>query len=140
MKYLLDTNVLSELRKDHRAHQAVLAWAGAESLAESAISAISVMEIEIGIRRMARRDSAQAKRLRIWLHQKIRPKFKSRILPVDEAVALRAAELHVPNPAPERDALIAATALVHGLVMVTRNTHDFAQMDSLELFNPWNEA
>ena len=139
MKFLLDTNVLSELRKGQRGHPAVLAWADEAQLAESAISAITLMEIEIGVRRIARHDATQAERLRVWLHQKVRPKFKGRILPVDEAVALQAAEWHVPDLAPERDALIAATALVHGLTVVTRNVSDFERSGGLTLFNPWSE-
>jgi len=136
MKFLLDTNVLSELRKGQRAHKAVLAWAGQQQLAASAVSAISMMEIEIGIRLIARRDTSQAGHLRAWLQQ-IRQKFKGRILPIDEVVALKAAELHVPDPAPERDALIAATALTHGLIMVTRNVCDFEYANGLTLLNPW---
>jgi len=138
MTYLLDTNVLSELRKGGRAHQTVQQWASRQPLTSLAISTISVLEIEVGILRIARRDRNQAERLNAWLHGQVRPKFKGRILPVDEAVALRAAQLPVPNPMSERDALIAATALAHGLVMVTRNTSDFAQARELELFDPWN--
>ena len=75
MKFLLDTNVLSELRKDQQGHPAVLAWADEAQLAKSAISAITIMEIAVGVRRIARHDADQAERLHIWLHQKVRPKF-----------------------------------------------------------------
>jgi len=139
MKYLLDTNVLSELRKGARAHQAVRQWASQQPLANLAISVISVLEIEIGMQRVGRYDRSQAEHLSTWLHQQVRTKFRGRILPVDEAVALQAAELHVPDPAPERDALIAATALVHGLVMVTHNIRDFARASNLKLLDPWGE-
>lgn len=137
MKYLLDTNVLSELRRGTRAQPGVQAWARRQPLPDLAISALSLLEIEIGTQRLARHDPRQAGHLSTWLHQQIRPKFQGRILPVDEMVALQAAQLHVPNPAPERDALIAATALVHGLVMVTRNVSDFRRASALKVFNPW---
>lgn len=136
MKYLLDTNVLSELRKGSRANPAVTAWAHAQAPAFLAISAISLLEIELGIRRLVRRDPAQAERLSTWLHQQVRPSFQGRILAIDEAVALKAAQLHDPDPAPERDALIAATALVHELTVVTRNVSDFERTGA-RWFNPW---
>jgi predicted nucleic acid-binding protein len=136
--FLLDTNVLSEMRKmkSGRAAPAVAAWARATPVESLFLSSITVLEIELGILLVERRDSAQGARLRRWLHQRILPTFADRILPVDLSVALRCAALHVPNPQAERDALIAATALVHGLTVVTRNTSDF-DATGVSILNPW---
>jgi predicted nucleic acid-binding protein len=100
------------------------------------LSSITVLELELGILLVERRDSAQGARLRRWLHQQILPTFADRILPVDTAVALRCAALHVPDPHAERDAMIAATALVHGLTVVARNISDFEGTGATTL-NPW---
>lgn len=134
--YLLDTNVLSELRRRRRADPDVLAWAAAMAEASAFISVISLFEIERGILLAERRDPGQAAHLRRWLETRILAEFDDRILPVDEAVALRCARLHVPDPRPDRDALIAATALVHGLTVVTRNMTDF-EGTGVALINPW---
>ena len=139
--YLLDTNVVSELRKVKagRADRHVSGWAQSVSAGRLFISVISLMELESGVLLILRRDAAQGAVLRAWLANQVRPAFAGRVLPVDEAVALRCAPLHVPDPRPERDALIAATALVHGLTVVTRNVADFLPMDVL-LYNPWTPA
>ncbi|MBE3640443.1 type II toxin-antitoxin system VapC family toxin [Mangrovicoccus algicola] len=136
--YLLDTNVLSELRKlgDGRADANVAAWVGAVPAAECHVSALSLMELEIGILRVERRDPAQGAALRRWMQDRVLPEFAPRCLAVDAAVALRCAGLHVPDPKSERDALIAATALVHGLRVVTRNIADFAAT-GVPLLDPW---
>lgn len=136
--YLLDTNVISELRKakSGNADHHVLTWANSVSAACLFISVISVLEIETGILLVERRDPAQAAVLRSWLNTHVLPAFSERILPVDTAVAQRCAKLHVPDPRSERDALIAATALIHGLTVVTRNTQDF-ETTGVELTNPW---
>jgi len=136
--FLLDTNVLSELRKmeSGRAASAVAAWARERSVESLFLCSITVLELELGILLVERRDSAQGARLRHWLHQQILPTFADRILPVDTAVALRCAALHVPDPHAERDAMIAATALVHGLTVVTRNISDFEGTGATTL-NPW---
>ncbi len=136
--YLLDTNVVSELRKAKvgKADAAVAAWATTVSPALLYLSAISVMELELGVQRVERRDLAQGKLLREWLEGHVLPAFTGRVLPVDTAVALRCAALHVPDPRSERDALIAATALVHGMTVVTRNMVDFQATGAL-LLNPW---
>jgi len=134
--FLLDTNVVCELRKTKRADPAVLAWAEAASVSTFWLSTMSLLELEIGILRIARRDAAQGKRLRVWLEAKLLPQFEGRMYDVDAAIARRCASLHVPDPRPERDALIAATALVHGLTVVTRNTGDFEPM-GVKLHNPW---
>ena len=111
--YLLDTNVISELRKPH-ADAKVVAWAKSVIAPRMFISAITLKEWETGGLRIERRDPAQGKVLRTWLKRHVMPAFDARILPVDAAVALRCAHLHVPDRANESDALIAATALVHG--------------------------
>ena len=125
--YLLDTNVVSELRKvsSGKADLHVVAWSESVEPVELFLSVISVQELEIGVMLMERRDSRQGSILRRWLEQRVLPAFSERILPVDTAVARRSASLHVPDPRPVRDALIAATALVHGMTVVTRNTRDF---------------
>lgn len=136
--YLLDTNVVSELRKVRtgKADARVTAWAQVTPASEMFLSAISVLELELGILLVERRDRAQATLLRVWLDQHVLPAFDGRILPVDTAVARHCAKLHVPDPRAERDALIAATALVHGLTVVTRNVSDF-EATNVGLLNPW---
>jgi len=136
--YLLDTNVISELRKakSSKVNQNVLNWANGVSAASLFLSVITVLEIETGILLVERRDPAQGAVLRCWLNTHVLPAFSERILPVDTAVAQCCAKLHVPDPHSDRDALIAATALVHGLTVVTRNTGDFATT-GVELLDPW---
>jgi predicted nucleic acid-binding protein len=134
--FLLDTNVISELRRPERADGNVVAWAGAISAASFFLSAISILEIELGALKIARRDAAQGAILRAWIDDHILPRFEGRILAVDTAVAQRCARLHVPDPRSERDALIAATAMVHGLTVVTRDVADF-EPTGVELLNPW---
>ncbi len=136
--YLLDTNVIAELRKaaSPKVDQKVLAWANSVSTASLFLSAITVLELETGTLLVERRDPAQGAVLRTWLNTHVLPTFPDRILPVDTAVAQRCARLHVPDPRSDRDALIAATALVHGMIMVTRNIEDFAPT-GVELLNPW---
>ena len=139
--YLLDTNVVSELRKvkSGRADPEVGRWSQSVPVSRLFISVISLMELESGVLRVARRDTAQAIMLRTWMTEHVRPAFAGRVLPIDEAVALRCAALHVPDPCSERDALIAATALVHGMTVVTRNVADFLPT-GVTLFNPWTSA
>ncbi|MDX9673805.1 MULTISPECIES: type II toxin-antitoxin system VapC family toxin [unclassified Pseudomonas] len=135
--YLLDTNVISELRKP-QADANVVSWAKSVIAPRLYISAITLKELETGVLRMERRDPAQGKLLRSWLTRHVMPAFEARILPVDAAVALRCASLHVPDQANQSDALIAATALVHGLTVVTRNVGDF-QSSGVALINPWEQ-
>lgn len=136
--YLLDTNVISELRKaksgkaDHR----VLAWAESVPASSLYMSAITVLELETGVLLVERRDPVQGAVLRSWLNTHVLPAFSDRILPADTAVAQHCAKLHVPDPRSDRDALIAATALIHGMPVVTRNIQDFAPT-GVELLNPW---
>ena len=127
MIYLLDTNVVSELRKigDGKADANVVVWVGQEDAASFFISAITILELERGILGVQRRDARQGARLRTWLDNHVRPEFAGRIIPIDDAVATRCAHLHIPDRRNEVDALIAATALIHGLTVVTRNVKDF---------------
>ena len=135
----MDTNVISELRKagDGKADANVITWLSSVDAATFYLSAVSVMEIELGILRIERRDPAHGARLRGWMNNHVLPEFADRTLSVDTAVALRCAALHVPDPCSERDAFIAATALVHGMTIVTRNTADF-KSTSVPLLNPWD--
>jgi predicted nucleic acid-binding protein len=134
--FLLDTNVISELRRPDKADRNVAAWANEIPAASFFLSAISVLEIELGALLIARRDPAQGAVLRAWIDHQILVRFEGRILAVDTAVAQRCARLHIPDPRAERDALIAATALVHGLTIVTRNVADF-EPTGAALINPW---
>ena len=136
--YLLDTNVISEVRKARAgtADRRVKAWIESISAASFFLSVITVLELEIGILRMERRDPAQGAILRSWLDRSVLPTFAGRIVPVDIPVARRCAALHVPNPRSERDSLMAATALVHKMTVVTRNVSDFVAT-GVEVLNPW---
>jgi predicted nucleic acid-binding protein len=138
--YVLDTNVLSELRKvrSGRADPGVATWAEQVPSVELFISAITIHELDHSVLLLERSDPAQGALLRVWLDQSVAAAFKSRVLPVDERVARRAAALHVPDPAPFRDALIAATALVHDMTVVTRDLKDFQRFEGLDLINPWS--
>jgi toxin FitB len=137
--HLLDTNVVSELRKVRagKANPGVAEWALTAPSAQMFISVVSLHELEHGVLLAERVDPARGAVLRRWLDDSVARAFDGRVLPVDETVARRAAALHVPDPQPFRDALIAATALVHGLVMVTRNQRDFERFAGLRVTNPW---
>lgn len=137
--FVLDTNVVSELRKakSGRADAGVVAWAKTVQASELFVSAITILELGMGVLQIERRDAAQGAVLRAWLDKHVLPGFTGRILPVDTGVARRCARLHVPDPRAERDALIAATALIHGMTVVTRNMADFAHT-GVPLLNPWD--
>lgn len=136
MSFLLDTNVISELRKsEQRADRGVRGWAQAQPPDTLYLSVITIMELEIGVSRLERRDVRHGATLRTWLDERVLRAFEHRILSIDLPVARRSAALHVPDPRPERDALIAATALVHDLVVVTRNESDFAPL-AVRTLNP----
>lgn len=143
MTYLLDTNVLSEMRKFTKARGLraridphVAAWVQSVPASSLYLSVITILELEIGILLIERRDAVQGQVLRTWLDRHVTPAFDGRILAVDVAVAKRAATLHVPNPLEDRDALIAATAAVHQMTVVTRNIHHFERA-GVPLFDPW---
>ena len=137
--FLLDTNVISELRRPDKADRKVLAWANAVPAANFFMSAISILEIQLGARLIERKDAVQGAILRAWIDDYVLARFEGRILAIDTAVAQCCAQLHVPNPRAERDALIAATALVHGLTVVTRNVGNF-EPTGVALHNPWGDA
>ncbi len=115
------------------------AWANSTDAATLYVSAITIMELEAGVLQIERRDVKQGAMLRAWLNERVLPEFAGRVLPIDTAVALRCARLHVSDPCAERDALIAATALVHGMIIVTRNTRDFEPTQA-PILNPWNDT
>ena len=140
MNYLLDTNVVSELRKigDGKADARVAAWVDTEDAESFFISAITILELERGVLGIQRRDAAQGARLRAWLDNHVRPECAGRILPIDEQIAMRCAHLHIPDRRNEVDALIAATALVHGLTVATRNVRDF-EGTGVVVVNPWQD-
>ena len=139
MMYLLDTNVVSELRKVNagKADRGVKSWNEGVDAASMFLSAITVLELELGMLLIERRDWKQGAVLRSWLETQILPAYASRILIVDTPVALKGAALQVPNPRSYRDALIAATALVHGMTVVTRNVKDFKDT-GVAILNPWH--
>ncbi|MGY0500246.1 PIN domain-containing protein [Nocardia sp. FBN12] len=140
MTFLLDTNVISELRKSRQsANPQVRSWVAQRRPSDLFLSVITIMEVEIGIGRIERRDAAQGNRLRTWLEDDLLDVFANRILAFDLAVGRRAARLHVPDPRPERDAMIAATASEHGMIVVTRNLADFEPM-GVPVLNPWVHA
>jgi predicted nucleic acid-binding protein len=138
--FLLDTNVISELRKARagKADRNVTAWIQTVSAGSLYLSAIVIQELEIGILLAERRDSSKGALLRAWLDEHVLPTFSERILPIDTNVARRSAALHIPDPRPSRDALIAATALIHGMTIVTRNVVDF-ESTGVQILNPWDD-
>jgi predicted nucleic acid-binding protein len=136
--FVLDTDVVSELRKVEagKGHRQVAAWSHQVTVGETFLAAITILELELGILLLERKDKRQGAILRAWIDTRVLPEFDGRVLPIDAAVAQRCAKLHVPDPRPMRDALIAATALVHGMTVVTRNVRDFEPM-GVEILNPW---
>jgi predicted nucleic acid-binding protein len=141
MMYVLDTNVLSELRKVRlgKADGNVTAWTESVDAADLFVSAITIMELELGVLSIERKNATQGAMLRAWLDQHVLPEFSGRTLPIDTAVAQRCARLHVPDKRGERDALIAAAALVHGMTVVTRNVADF-EPTGVAIVNPWEPS
>lgn len=134
--FLLDTNLVSELRRPHRTNPQVAAWADSVQPSDLFLSSITILELETGALRLTRRDHQQGALIRRWIEEHVLPAFAERILAVDTAVARRCAALHIPDPKPYRDSLIAATALVHRLTVVTRNRADFEPM-AVNVLNPW---
>ena len=137
--YVLDTNIVSELRKaaSGRANAGVTDWANSVPATLMFMSVISLHELEHGVLLAERRDAAKAAMLRTWLDKSVNPAFADRLLPITVDIARQSAALHVPDPAPFRDALIAATALHHDMTVITRNTSDFTRFTNLTVTNPW---
>ena len=137
--FVLDTNVVSELRKARsgKANPGLAAWATSVPSAQLFVSVITLHELEYGVLLAERSGPRQGALLRAWLDHSVSAAFAERVVPVDEAVARQAAALHVPNPAPFRDALMAATAVVHRMAVVTRNIKDFERFDDLAVVRPW---
>ena len=136
--YLLDTNVVSELRKvpSGRADPAVVRWATAVATPQLYLSVVTIQELELGVLLKERRDAAQGAHLRAWLEGQVLPAFAGRILPVTVDIARRCAELNAVQTYPYADSLIAATAQVHALSVVTRNASDFAEV-GVPPIDPW---
>lgn len=137
--FLLDTNVISEIRRASKADPNVMSWIGGQAATNLYLSAVTILELEIGALRLARKDRQQADRLLSWIETGVVPQFLDRILPIDHIVARRCVPLHVPDRRNDRDAYIAASALVHGLAVATRNVKDFAGT-GVSVFNPWTGA
>ena len=137
--FVLDTNVVSELRKaaSGRANSGVTDWANSVPATLMFMSVISLHELEHGVLLAERRDPTKGAILRTWLNTSVNPAFADRLLPVTADIARQSAALHVPDPAPFRDAFIAATALHHDMSVITRNTGDFNRFTNLTVTNPW---
>ncbi len=136
--YLLDTNVLSELRPGKpKPSPQVRAWASTVPESQFFLSSITILEQEKGILQLERKTPPQGSALRTWL-EAVRKAFEGRILPFTAEAAMRCAPMHVPDPKDYRDSMIAATALEHGFAVVTRNVGDF-EGTGVKLINPWGE-
>lgn len=138
MSYLVDTNVVSELRKGHRCDPGVAAWFAEISASDIYLSALTVGEIRKGIESIRRRDERTAEALEVWLGELVSA-HSNRILPVDEIVAQKWGRFNVPDPLPVLDSLLAATASVHGLTLVTRNLKD-VERTGVDCLNPFSAS
>jgi predicted nucleic acid-binding protein len=135
--FLLDTNVVSELRRGAKCNPGVATWQAEQSTDAYHLSVVTLMEIRLGVELARRRNPKQAELLQNWYATKVRVAFTNRTLPVTLEIAEKCAELHAGRTRPFRDSLILATALVHNLVVVTRNTKDFID-SSAQVLNPWS--
>jgi predicted nucleic acid-binding protein len=134
--FLLDTNVISELRRPERANSRVMRWAASVAGSAQFLSSVTILELEIGALSLRRRDEVQGSALWTWIRHTVLPQFSGRVLPFTVETSLLCAPLHIPDRRPQRDAMIAATALEHRLTVATRNVRDFAAM-AVPLFDPW---
>ena len=136
--FLLDTNVVSELRRaaSGEANEHLVTWASGVESGALYLSSVSMLELEIGVQRVERRDKRQGKVLRSWLVDKVRPAFRGRVLPFDEAAAVVCAGYHVPNPRSDREGFIAAIAESNNMTVVTHNSKDFEPL-GVQVLNPW---
>ena len=137
--FLLDTNVISELRRPDRADRHVLQWASAVGEPAQFLSSVTILELEVGALSLKRRDERQGGSLWTWIRLTVLREFAGRILPFTVDTSLLCAPLHVPDRRPQRDAMIAATALEHRLTVVTRNVRDFTSM-GVPVLNPWESS
>jgi predicted nucleic acid-binding protein len=135
VKFLLDTNVISEIRKRERAHPNVAKWVAQTPVKDIGTSVLVLAEIRRGIELKRRRDPVQAQGLDRWF-ARMRSRLGDRVLPIDEPIAEAWARLGVPDPLPLIDGLLAATAKVHALTLVTRNTADIART-GVQLLDPF---
>ena len=138
MKFLLDTNIISEIRKRDRAHPNVIRWVARTPADEIGTSVLVLGEIRRGIELKRRSDPEQAKSLDRWFSQ-MRTRLGDRVLPIDEPVAEVWALLGIPDPLPLIDGLLAATAKLHGLTLVTRNVADIT-VTGVSLLDPFSVA
>jgi predicted nucleic acid-binding protein len=138
MTFLLDTNVISELRRPRRAAESVVNWVSTQAGSSLWCSVVTILELEIGTLRALRQDKPKGTILQTWIDEQVLRRFADRIVPINTTVALKCATLHVPNPRSDRDAYIAATALVHDMTVVTRNVRDF-EATGVKLLNPWTD-
>jgi len=136
--YLVDTNVLSALRRRDKADPRFAAWVSTTRPEDMHLSTLSLFEVRVGALRVARRDPRQGQDLNRWIDHFVLQAFAGRILSIDADIALRCAALHIPDPRPVIDSLIAATALEHGLTVVTRNVADFRPL-GVPVLNPWQD-
>lgn len=135
MRYLLDTNFISELRKGDRANRGVQTWTLVNDPALCALSVVTIAEIRKGIEDKCRTDTRQAHQIERWLEGLLED-YSSNILPVTLAIADRWGRLLSTTQLPEKDLLLAATALEHGLTVITRNVVDF-EGSGARFHNPW---
>jgi predicted nucleic acid-binding protein len=137
--YVLDTNVISELRHGKpQQSAAVRAWAATVPASTLFMSAVTLLELEKGVLALERRTPPQGSALRTWLIG-VRTAFEGRILPFGDSAVVLCAAMHIPNPKPDRDAMIAATAAEHSMTLVTRNVADF-EGTGVRVFNPFMVA
>jgi predicted nucleic acid-binding protein len=135
VSYLLDTNVVSDLRRPAKASRAFRDWFEQHQREPMWVSVVTLGEIEQGVSQVERRDLEQGELLRSWFEEQVLATFEQFAIPVDADIARTAARLRVPDPRPWVDSIIAATAIVGNLALVTRNTRDFP--DDVRHINPW---